>query len=289
MFATLLALASILPGAFALAVTKQRAPSASDEGSVDLVHNASFCLSNNASTLVDDGQEGVFATCELPAGTLLGEFRGKTYTTPWQVPNDGAFAWKIPVCGHGDTKVIRRSEQEAWYSCGSSNGFNYIDAADVQDTHSNPLRDVQHAKSQAQRKQVNTDLFLADRRIYYYTTNLVKKGEEIIIGADLQNWAHARGWHAGTDPEGEEAPASWGRAVSTSRDSHPARAAPARAAPAHVTPGAVPRTVVQTKTSRQLSQNTAANGIRAKAATKRQVKAPQVKMGGISQAPVFPN
>lgn len=188
-------LALLLGGARAL-VTKGAPPD------FDLSQNASLCLGTNASRLAG-GEEGLFASCELAAGTLLGEFKGKEYTTAWQVPNEGTFAWKIPSCIDEHIKVLRRVDVDAWSNCGV-NGFKFIDAASFDNPKLNPLRFVQQAQTQQQRKLVNVDLFIADQHVFYYTTQAIHEGSELLIGADRQSWAHARGWHAGIEP-GDEA------------------------------------------------------------------------------------
>lgn len=187
-------------------------------GPFDLSQNSTFCLTTNVSTLVQhEGEEGLFAKCDLPAGTMLGEFRGKVYSTPWQVPNDGLFAWKIPRC---DDKVLRRIDTEAWRTCGD-NGFNYIDAETLDDPRSNPLRFVQQARSPEQQKQVNVDLFIASHRIFYYATQAIETGKEVVVRADAQNWAHARGWHAGMDSASQSDDAPHGFGSGSSAHSHP--------------------------------------------------------------------
>lgn len=193
--------AEFLPKHIALANFNGRGP-------FDVNQNSSFCLTSNVSSLVDhEGEEGLFAKCDLPPGTLLGEFKGKHYNTPWQVPNDGLFAWKIPRC---DGKILRRIDTEAWHTCGD-NGYDYVDAEDLDDPHSNPLRFAQQARSAAQKRHVNVDIFIANHRIFYYATQGIETGKEIVVRADAQNWAHARGWHAGMDnSQGDDAPHGFG-------------------------------------------------------------------------------
>lgn len=245
-------------------------------GHFDVNQNSSFCLTTNSSNLVDhEGEEGVFAKCDLPAGTMLGEFKGKVYSTPWQVPNDGMFAWKIPCC---DGNLLRRVDTEPWRKCGD-NGFNYIDAETMDDARTNPLRFVQQARP-AQKEQVNVDLFVDNHKIYYYATKAIDTGKEVIIRADAQNWAHARGWHAGMDGPSQSEDATRGFGSGSSAHSHLA------AVPE------VPRAAAQTGSKHKTVQAhkvapvTEASPVKAEAAVEPPVAA-AVTAGGISAAPVW--
>jgi len=269
-----LLLVTLVAGSFAHFMPKHAAlVHFNGKGPFDLTQNSSFCLESNGSSLVEhEGEEGLFAKCDLPAGTLLGEFKGKVYSTPWQVPNDGLFAWKIPRCD--DEKILRRVDTEPWRACGD-NGYNYIDAETLDDPRSNPLRYVQQARTPVQKNQVNVDMFIANHHIYYYTTKAIETGKELVVRADAQNWAHARGWHAGMDraSQSDNAPHGFGSGSSA----HSA---------ASLT---VPRAAAQTSSAHKTVQAhvTAPVAKVSPVKVKEAPAAPAKVGGGISAAPVF--
>jgi hypothetical protein len=269
MVAKLLLLVTLVTSSYANFMPKHIAL-ARFNGPLDLTQNSSFCVSTNVSSLIEhEGEEGLFAKCDLPAGTMLGEFKGKVYSTPWQVPNDGLFAWKIPRC---DDKVLRRVDAEAWRTCGD-NGYNYVDAENLDDPRSNPLRFVQQARSSQQQRNINVDLFIANHRIYYYTTQPIETGKEIVIRADAQNWAHARGWHAAmrVPSQSDDAPHGFGSGSS-------AHSRPDAVAATLKVPRAVTQTGVKHKTVQAHKVTPVVEEPPARTA---------VTAGGISAAPVW--
>lgn len=160
---------------------------------LDLAHphfdlNSSACVEVRKSTLPGAG-DGCFALCDIPNGTLLGEYKGKTFMTSGKVPNDGAYTWKVPVCDEVTT-VLTREDIDAWATCGNRNGFVYVDAADLPEHKFNPMRYVNGAWSKEQRKGVNVDAVINDRRVYYFSSKSVSKGDEMVIDYGPQYWAH---------------------------------------------------------------------------------------------------
>lgn len=159
---------------------------------LDLAHpnfllNSSSCLEVRKSALSGAG-DGCFALCDIPNGTLLGEYKGKTFMTSGKVPNDGAYTWKVPACDDSLT-VLTRQDVAAWATCGNRNGFVYVDAADLSDHKFNPLRYVNGAWSKEQRMGVNVDAVINDRRVYYFASKSVSKGAELVIDYGPQYWA----------------------------------------------------------------------------------------------------
>jgi len=162
-------------------------PPALDLQHPNLLLNSSTCMSVRKSNLVGAG-DGCFAACDIPGGTLLGEYKGKTYMTSGKVPNDGAYTWKVPACDDATT-VLTREDTEAWATCGNRNGFVYVDAAELNEKADNPMRYVNGAWSKQQRMGVNVDAVINDRRVYYFTSKTVSIGDELVIDYGPQYWA----------------------------------------------------------------------------------------------------
>lgn len=153
-------------------------------------HGVEGCLAVRDSEFSGAGS-GLFSECDLPAGTLLGEYIGKVYSTAWKVPNDGAYTWKVPACD--DDRVLTRADQVAWDTCGNRNGFVYIDAQDidrVRGSHANPLRFVNGAAKLEQRHLVNVDALLRSRRVFYFASRPLNRGDELVIDYGPQYWLH---------------------------------------------------------------------------------------------------
>jgi hypothetical protein len=121
------------------------------------------------STLRNAGN-GCFAATVIPAGTLLGPFRGKYLTTESRKKVvDGAYIWKI-------------------------NDNRYVDAADFPDR--NPLRYVNGAKTASQKSMINVAVkFMGaspeKQHVYYMTTRDIPKDSEIIIDYGSDYFKHA--------------------------------------------------------------------------------------------------
>jgi hypothetical protein len=151
----------------------------SNLGQLDLQKNASVCVQVRKSTFPGAG-DGCFATCEVQSGVLLGEYKGKVYMTSGKVPNDGAYTWKVPACDDPNT-VLTRKDVDAWATCGNRNGFVYRDAQELDNRKDNPMRYVNGAWSEEQRKLTNVDAIIADRRVYYFASRAVHPGDELVI------------------------------------------------------------------------------------------------------------
>lgn len=109
--------------------------------------------------------KGLFATKNLKKGTKLGEYYGKRLSTAqYSKSVNKNYAWKITYKG----KNI------------------YVNAH--LRVANNPLRFVNGAKTKAQKKKINTEMYVYRGKVFYRTTKSVPAGEEFIVDYGLNYW-----------------------------------------------------------------------------------------------------
>lgn len=115
------------------------------------------------STLRGAGK-GCFAATVIPAGTLIGPFRGNYLTAEARRKVlDGTYIWKI----HDD---------------------RYVDAREL--LHRNPLRYVNGAKTASQKSKINLVVKFLDSHVYYLTTRDIPKDTELLIDYGKDYFKH---------------------------------------------------------------------------------------------------
>ena len=108
-----------------------------------------------AKSKIRGAGDGCFALTFLPAGTELGEYKGKFLNAKARaLVEDHRYIWKI-----------------------SPNRF--VDAREVIDN--NPLRFVNGAKTAAQRKKINTEAVFRGKKVFYRLLHDVFAGDELIM------------------------------------------------------------------------------------------------------------
>jgi len=180
------------------------------------------CLEVRPSKIKGAGR-GLFATCDLPSRTLLGEYRGKRFELPefraprWSDPGaheleaDRAYIWKVPKCKAplAALKVITRVDEEAAHRCSDLNGFVYVDAFPLDEPKENPMRFVngvqwlRDQKAPSGPQQENVDAFFSDDRVWYYTKTAVATDQELIVDYGKSYWADSSDAHSRDDFESD--------------------------------------------------------------------------------------
>ena len=124
-----------------------------------MVQNVNFDLVELKESKIRGAGTGVFAATFIPAGTLIGPYRGRYMNAKTRATvKDGRYIWKI-----------------------SENRF--VDAIDF--PRDNPLRYVNGAKTPTQVKKINCEVrFIGEpgkEKVYYLITKNIPSGEELII------------------------------------------------------------------------------------------------------------
>lgn len=144
---------------------------------------------------------GLFATCDIHANTLIGEYRGMRFMmgergSTHRLETDWAYIWKVPRClaPPGKPVVIAKTDKFTAHRCSGENGFVYVDALPMDDMVGNPLRFVNGVRWVGEKKdnmKENVEGFFADDRVWYFTKAEVKMGEEFIVDYGPSYWADA--------------------------------------------------------------------------------------------------
>ena len=110
--------------------------------------------------------KGLFAATDLPAGTRLGEYTG--HRTKAQ-PRNGNYVWEVNI----------------YHPNGSFSHHEYVDA---RRTPTCILRYANGARTPAQRRLINTEMYQHRGRVFYRTTKRVRRGTEIIVDYGEEYW-----------------------------------------------------------------------------------------------------
>ena len=102
---------------------------------------------------------GLFAAADLPAGTRLGEYTGRRTKSE---PRDPSYTWRVNIYHPNGT-------------------FSHPEYVDALRTPTCILRYANGARTPAQRRRINAEMYQHRGRVYYKTTKRVRRGTEIII------------------------------------------------------------------------------------------------------------
>lgn len=186
------------------------------------------CLEVKTSLIPGAGM-GLFAKCDLPNSTTLGEYRGERFQigmrgSAQQLTKDWSYIWKLPKCDGGLDTVITRQDKVHWHECSNEHGFLYVDAFPLREN--NPLRYVNGVNTTARTEgsekkakeetSANVDAFFAADRVFYFTTKPMKVGEEFLVDYGANYWRKAKTGNTDEDMDGGDGDANWDNFASDS-------------------------------------------------------------------------
>lgn len=137
------------------------------------------CLKVRTSKLPHAGN-GLFATCDMKAGTSIGEYYG---TVSEVVPPDSTYTWGAPLCRDASS-VVHMTNRKEFQQCAVI-GWHYIDAKDVP---TSLLRFANSVRSPAMRGLLNLEVRFQGGEVFYDLVRDVHAGDELLIDYGESYW-----------------------------------------------------------------------------------------------------
>eukprot|EP00746_Dinoflagellata_sp_MGD_P065805 gnl/MRDRNA2_/MRDRNA2_27369_c0_seq1.p1 gnl/MRDRNA2_/MRDRNA2_27369_c0~~gnl/MRDRNA2_/MRDRNA2_27369_c0_seq1.p1 ORF type:complete len:220 (+),score=17.52 gnl/MRDRNA2_/MRDRNA2_27369_c0_seq1:58-717(+) len=137
------------------------------------------CLEVRPSKIPNAGK-GLFATCEMKAGTSIGEYLGSVSEVP---PEDTDYVWCAPICQDTNFNVHMDNEKEMKECAPVS--WRYTDAKDVL---TSLLRFANSVRSQALRGSLNVEARFQGGHVFYDLSRDVQPGDELLIDYGQGYW-----------------------------------------------------------------------------------------------------